>query len=171
MLPVVIELRVLGVDDWEIWRELRLAALAEAPYAFCSQLRDWQGEGDREQRWRARLDIPGSYNLVAILDGQPVGMASGIPARQDGVAELIYMWVAPAARGQGVSDYLVRAIEGWARQVGARVLRLHVAEGNETASQLYRRNGFRDTGELAGLMPDGVRREHVMAKTLSTPAE
>ncbi|NJP30255.1 GNAT family N-acetyltransferase, partial [Microbispora sp. SCL1-1] len=27
----MIELRVLYEDDWPIWRELRLAALAEAP--------------------------------------------------------------------------------------------------------------------------------------------
>ncbi|GAA2705441.1 hypothetical protein GCM10010429_14040 [Micromonospora olivasterospora] len=31
---------------------------------------------------------------------------------------------------------------------------------------LYQRNGFRDTGELGDLMPDGVRREHIMTKSL-----
>jgi hypothetical protein len=28
-------------------------------------LADWQSDGDRSERWRARLDIPGSHNLVA----------------------------------------------------------------------------------------------------------
>lgn len=51
----VIELRVLTPDHWPAWRELRLAALAEAPYAFGSRLADWQGDRDREQRWRDRL--------------------------------------------------------------------------------------------------------------------
>jgi ribosomal protein S18 acetylase RimI-like enzyme len=32
----VIELRELTADDWPLWRELRLAALEEAPYAFGS---------------------------------------------------------------------------------------------------------------------------------------
>jgi ribosomal protein S18 acetylase RimI-like enzyme len=165
----VIGLRVLTPDDWRAWRELRLAALAETPHAFGSRLADWQGDGDREQRWRDRLAVPGSYNVIAVLDGQPAGMASGVPAEDSGgAAELISMWVSPAARGRGVGDHLVRAVEDWARQAGARVLKLAVAEGNDGAIALYRRCGFADTGELGDLMPDGVRRERVMAKTLTT---
>ena len=82
----MIELRVLTPDDWPAWRELRLAALAEAPQAFGSRLADWQGEGDREQRWRDRLGIPGSYNVIAVLNEQPAGMASGVPAEDCGTA-------------------------------------------------------------------------------------
>ena len=107
----MIETRVLAQGDWKMWRELRLAALTEAAYAFGSQRADWQGDGDRAARWRARLAIPGSYNVVALLDGQPVGMASGVPTGQDGVVELISMYVAPVGRGRGVGDHLVRAVE------------------------------------------------------------
>jgi ribosomal protein S18 acetylase RimI-like enzyme len=42
-----------------------------------------------------------------------------------------------------------------------------VTEGNEAAAALYRRNGFHYTGELGDLMPDGLRREQIMAKRLS----
>jgi ribosomal protein S18 acetylase RimI-like enzyme len=162
----VTEIRVLTEDDWQIWRELRLAALAEAPHAFGSRLADWQGGGDREPRWRARLATPGSYHVVAVRDGEPVGMASGLPAGPAGVVELFSMWVRPAARGRGVGDALVRAVEQWARQVPARVLRLAVTEGNHPAVALYRRHGFRRTADPARLMPDRVRREHTMAKPL-----
>lgn len=77
------------------------------------------------------------------------------------------MWVAPVARGRGVDDELVLAVERWARRTRAGVLRLSVAEGNEGASALYQRQGFVYTGELGNLMPDGVRRELVMSKKLS----
>jgi hypothetical protein len=83
----VIKLCVLSPDDWPLWRRLRLAALAEAPYAFGSRLADWQGDGDRAERWRDRLALPGSYNVVALLDEQPAGMASGVPADEPGVVE------------------------------------------------------------------------------------
>ncbi|MFD0788733.1 GNAT family N-acetyltransferase, partial [Micromonospora azadirachtae] len=94
----MIDIRLLTPDDWKLWREVRLAALAEAPYAFGSRLSDWQGDGDREERWRSRLEIPGSHNLVAELGGRPVGQASGAPTATAGVAELISMWVHPQAR-------------------------------------------------------------------------
>jgi ribosomal protein S18 acetylase RimI-like enzyme len=166
-LSDVIELRMLTADDWPVWRQLRLAALAEAPYAFGSRLADWQGDGDREQRWRDRLSLPGSYNVVALLDGQPAGMVSGVPTGDGRVVDLISMWVAPGARGRGVGDELVRAVERWARQARAALVQLSVADGNAAAAALYRRNGFVYTGEYGDLMADGVRRERVMAKALT----
>lgn len=116
----MLELRTLESDDWPLWRELRLAALAEAPYAFGSTLAQWQGSGDREERWRARLSIPGAHDLIALLDGLPVGMASGVPGEGAENVELISMWVNPTARGKGVGDYLIQAVERWGRSAAPR---------------------------------------------------
>lgn len=159
-------LQVLTPDDWAAWRDLRLQALAEAPYAFGSSLADWQGEGDSEGRWRARLSLPGSHNVVALLNTIPVGMATGVPVGDPPVAEVISMWVAPEARGQEVGDRLLDAVADWARSIDVREVRLSVVEDNWAAIGLYQRNGFRFTGELGDLMPDGVRQEHIMAKEL-----
>ena len=136
-----VQLRRIGVEDWRLWRELRLRALEEAPYAFGSTLADWQGASDTEARWRGRLsDVP--FNLVAEWRKTPVGMASGTASGPDGSVELISMWVAPVARGRGVGDSLVDAIVEWAReQCAARVV-LAVFQGNEHALALYRRHGF-----------------------------
>ncbi|MFJ6602437.1 GNAT family N-acetyltransferase [Streptomyces lydicus] len=162
----MIELVVLTPDDWGRWRELRLAALAEAPYAFGSTLADWQGDGDREERWRGRLSIPGSHNLLALWDGEPAGMASGVPGPRDGVVELISLWVAGKARGRGVGDRLIEAVVGWAERERAEVVELAVTPGNARAVALYRRHGFADTGQLGDVLPDGSR-ERVMARRLS----
>lgn len=164
----MIEILALTPDDWATWRHLRLAALGEAPSAFGSQLADWQGDGDAEERWRSRLGIPGSHNVVAMLDDDAAGMASGVPTSHVGTVELISMWVTPEARGRGVGDALIGEIERWARSVGARVLRLSVAEHNAAAASLYQRHGFRYTGEWGDLMPDGINREQVMEKALAS---
>ncbi|GGS10375.1 N-acetyltransferase [Streptomyces nojiriensis] len=163
----MIELHVLTVDDWRLWRELRLAALAEAPHAFASTLADWQGNNDREERWRARLAIPGSYNVLTLLDGEPTGMASGVLGPEEGVVELISLWVGKASRGQGLGDYLVQAIVRWAGRGGAELVRLAVSSTNTHAIALYRRHGFRDTGRFGDTLPDGAT-EHIMEKRLSS---
>lgn len=160
----MVELWVVTPEAWRTWRELRLAALAEAPYAFTSRLADWQGEGDREERWRARLELPGSHNVVALDGGRPSGMASGVP---DGDAVYLRsMWVSPAVRGRGVADRLIREVERWAREARAGALRLSVIPGNERAIAFYRRNGFRPAGRPGRPQPDGAGREMEMIKEL-----
>ncbi len=69
------------------------------------------------------------------------------------------MWVAPRARGTGVSDRLVRAVLDWAVAGGHRVVRLEVAERNSHAEGLYLRNGFVRTGVSGPIAPGDARRE------------
>lgn len=153
----VIELRALSVEDWRLWRALRLAALADAPDAFGSRLADWQGEADREERWRSRLAIPQSHNIIAEADGHPVGMASGMPSDDAKVRELIAMWVSPKARGAGVGDALIAGVAQWARASGASRLRLAVYEHNAAAKRLYERNGFTELAPASDSEPGAER--------------
>lgn len=70
----MIDVLALTPDDWELWRQLRRAALTEAPASFGSTLADWSGDGDTEQRWRARLEDV-ALNLALAVDGDLTGMA------------------------------------------------------------------------------------------------
>ncbi len=124
----VINVRTVGVEDWQLWRDLRLEALQEAPHAFGSTLAEWQGEGDTEMRWRARLSTV-RLNVVAYLNGKAAGMVSGTSANQHGIVELISMWVAPFARRQGVGDSLVVTVIEWTR--GQRAAKNRLGRGRE----------------------------------------
>lgn len=159
----MIAVRRLSPDDWRDWRRLRLAALADAPDAFSSSLADWTGEGDREDRWRARLsDVP--FNVLAEVDGTAVGMASGLrPGGAD--AELISLWVDGRARGRGVGDVLVEEVLSWARAEGAGRVVLGVRLANAAAIALYRRHGFVDAGANEGV-DDGDPPERCMVRSL-----
>ena len=157
---------MLGVEDWASWRALRLAALAEAPYAFSSKLADWQGAGDTEERWRNRLTgVP--FNVVAELDSQPAGMVGSTLPDVGATVELLSMWVAPFARGRGVGDALVGAVVGWAEDHHAMAIVLRVIQGNQAATVLYRRHGFNETGRVER-NPDGSS-EVEMLRTLPGP--
>ncbi|KAJ5618951.1 Acyl-CoA N-acyltransferase [Penicillium lagena] len=159
----MIKLRNIGPDEWEIWRHQRLAALTNAPYAFSSKIADW--ESAPEQRWRDRLSIHGGYQVVASLHDTIVGMAGGVLLDEPEVAELVSMWVDPAARGRGVGDALVAAVEEWAYGTGATILKLSVIENNYPARKLYFRNGFVDVELESGRMDiNDMCSERVMLK-------
>ncbi|MGA8099647.1 MAG: GNAT family N-acetyltransferase [Candidatus Cybelea sp.] len=148
-----VSLRVLTPDEWRLFRELRLEALREAPYAFGSTLESWQGDGDTEERWRDRLNnVP--FNVIAYCEGVPAGIVSGTTSDEVNEIELISMWVAPLWRGKGVADSLVEAVVDWARGNGIEGVSLRVMEGNARACSFYRRKGFADDGE-AQSAPDG----------------
>lgn len=159
-----LSVRELGSDDWEIWRAVRLAALAEAPQAFHSRLEDWLGAGERE--WRERLAAPGHY-LVVELDGRPCGQVVAVPPDPDGVADLVALWVAPHARGTGAADALVTAVLDRAAGWRATRVALHVVVGNERAAGFYRRHGFTDLGRIE--RPDGIA-ENRMERAVPRPA-
>ena len=143
------EILRIGPDEWEVFRELRLRALREAPYAFGSRYDDWAEAP--ETSWRDRLaNVP--LNLVARMDGELVGMASGVVEDEDG-AELISMWVDPAARGSGVAAALIEAVVEWARSAG-RATYLMVRSENARAIAAYARAGFVDLGIPTGQSPD-----------------
>lgn len=144
MIQRVIEVRILRSEDWKVWRELRRAALAEAPAAFGSTLAQWSGAGDTEQRWRARLDVV-ALNLALTLDSELAGMVSATASNVDGDIELISLWVAPAARGSGVGDEAISQVLMWARaeHPDSHVV-LSVKPDNQPACRLYQRHGFLD---------------------------
>jgi ribosomal protein S18 acetylase RimI-like enzyme len=141
----VVELRRLTSGDWQLWRDVRLQALEDAPEAFSSLLSDWQGDGDVEVRWRKRLDdVP--FNVVAFVAGRLVGQVSGTAVDGRRSVELMSLWVAPGARGVGVATGLIEAVAEWARSAGAECVSLAVKRENSPAIALYERTGFTDRG-------------------------
>lgn len=158
----MLELRQLRDDEWPVWRDLRIAALTDAPHVFRSRLADWETTGER--RWRARMERPDTFNVYAVLDDVPVGMASGVPD-DAGEAYLRSLWVSPDARGHGVGEGLIDRVRTWAEEAWAGVLKLAVVPDNEAAIALYLKNGFVMTDELGEPLAGGVTREKVMVRS------
>ena len=144
-----IEVKSIGVEDWRLWRQLRLSALEESPESFSSKLEQWSGQNDTEDRWRARLDaLP--LNVVACLNDQPAGMVSAIDYSRRTVI-LNSLWVAPWARGTGTGDRLVETVIEWSRHQLASEVALEVRRTNVRAIALYKRQGFRILETTSGL--------------------
>lgn len=139
-------------DDIPTIRDLRLKALTDAPDAFASTYeRELARTQEDWQRWLA----PGVTVLVEVAH-RPVGLVAGKYDDDDpAVVHLMAMWVHPSARGTGAGDALVTAILDWAREVGAKTVRLHVVTDNVPARTLYERHGFVPSGRGDELLCDG----------------
>ena len=163
-MSVMVLVREITADDWELMRDVRLSALAEAPYAFGSTYAREVAFG--EPQWRGRINERSvTYFAQADPDEAPAGLA-GVYV-EDGVADLVSMWVRPGCRGQRR-----RARRSSRRRPpgrGARgfgTLFLWVTESNPAAMRLYERCGFAITGERQPLPWDPAVAEIRMSRPL-----
>lgn len=137
---MTVQVRVAGPGEWEVKRDVRLAALRDAPYAFYSTYGQALARTDEE--WRAWPRPPGVV-MLAWQDGRPIGIVGVAPAEhQPDEADLFSMWVAPQARGSGAADRLIEAAIARARALGCSRIALEVTDGNDRAARVYLRHGF-----------------------------
>jgi GNAT superfamily N-acetyltransferase len=120
--------------------------------------------GEQQVEVRARYggkDEPGatpsaadvSVVLVARDDGAAIGCGV-LRALGDGVAEVKRMYVAPAARGNGVAKRVLAALEDAARERGWTTLRLETGPRQPEAIGLYTGAGYREIGPFGGYVGD-----------------
>jgi GNAT superfamily N-acetyltransferase len=144
-------------NEWPLYRELRLAALRDAPHAFGSTLE--REAAFPEEEWITRLAVgtasPLNYPMVAEDDSRrPVGLAwARIDPADTNTATLYQVWVHPAARRQHIGSALLASALDWARDAGACAMELHVALGPGSAMSFYRRAGFLEDGPPTPLRP------------------
>ena len=147
--------RALQAHEWPLYRDLRLAALRDAPDAFGSTLA--REEAFPEQEWITRLAAgaasPRDYPMVAEEDsGRAIGLGWVRLEPSDSSTAMLYqVWIHPDARRRRVGMMLLDSAVQWAREAGARTLMLHVALGPESAIAFYHRAGFVERGECSPL--------------------
>jgi GNAT superfamily N-acetyltransferase len=136
-----ITVRALTDDDWQQYRDIRLAALREAPEAFVATVQ--HEEALSEEDWRQRLRR--SRRLIAERDGSPLGVVSLGEAAEPyaGAGELFGLWVSPDARGTGVAWKLVEAGAQQALREGRTHLSYWVGTDNGRAVAFASSFGFR----------------------------
>ena len=163
-MDAMVMVREVTGDDWELMRDVRLAALAEAPSAFGSTYA--REAAFPEERWRERI----SERSVTYFaydetdDVTPAGLV-GVYV-EDGTAEVVSMWVRPAFRGRRVGETLVEAAASWAKSRSFATLFLWVTEANGPAQRLYARCGFTPTGESQPLPSDPSQAEIQLRRAL-----
>jgi ribosomal protein S18 acetylase RimI-like enzyme len=128
-------------QDWMVLKELRLAALRDAPTAF--GVTHASAAGNTDEQWRERAAGRGPATYLLAFEGElPLGMVGGVVS-EAGEFNLIAMWVKPAHRGSGAAAALVDAMRAHALTRGHRRVVLDVSPDNQRAAAFYTRRGFR----------------------------
>lgn len=151
--------RVTDLDaDWADLEALSLGIIQyHQPWDARPLRPDWP------QRMRDYLALkPDQIVMLARDDaGGAAGFVTGRIQRSPGIFELVTgfidnMFVAEAARAQGVGSELLAAFEDWARNEGAAEILLHVNAQNSLGQRFWSGSGFAVT-------------EHVMRRSLAGP--
>lgn len=157
-----IEIVTLKPDKWQLYRDLRLQALKEAPYAFASTYEE--NAKHPGEFWMKRLEDAAAGNtqwlVFAKLDGKIIGMAGAFAEKEIDNAHVIAVYVAPAARGRGVSkmlmnDLLIRIKSNKL----VKKITVDVNPEQQAAYNLYKNSGFREIKQYRMVLGDGKEHE------------
>jgi GNAT superfamily N-acetyltransferase len=163
----VVLVRETVAQDWRALRDIRLAALQDAPDAFASTYAEQAAFTEAD--WQDRISRGGTFlaYVPEVSACEPTGLAGGfLREERPGTVALISMFVRPQARGRQVGEALIAAVAEWGRARQARTMDLWVTETNSPARLLYERCGFSLTGERQPLPSNPGVIEVAMARPL-----
>lgn len=142
-------IRPIRVDEWRLWRSLRMRAVEESPDAFRSTLALESAEAD--EWWvdliKQAAVHPQALLLVAEVAGDPVAMLFGRLDEETQLLDIGSVWVDPEMRRLGIGHRLVDAAMTWALGRNAVGAELWVTPSNEAAQRLFEQFGFTPTDD------------------------
>lgn len=140
--------------DGEVARRLIAALDADLDERYAGDDLEDEREPDRAMLNLLHDSVlaPHGAFLVARLDGEPVGCGALRPAPtgETATAEVKRMYVAPEARGRGVSRQLLGALEAHASALGYRRVILETGTRQHEAMALYESAGYEPIERYGG---------------------
>jgi RimJ/RimL family protein N-acetyltransferase len=155
----LITVRRIQIGETDLYRQVRLAALKDAPYAFGTT---YDSALQRSSEfWRERVDSTAhgtdGATFIAFSNDIPIGMAtlSRINGQAD-VGELMQVWIAPEYRGTRAIWDLMDTVFGWASENNFRRIIAGVTKVNSSALKFYIKYGFSILDESSANDSEGV---------------
>ena len=171
------EIHTLTPDEWQRCREIRLAGMLDAPYAFGST---HEGELAQEDSWWQQRVA--DFHWVVANDGQAdVSLAMLAIQRLPESTEFVEgldldrdtdypwirsVWTHPDARGRRLVDALCLHLCEVAKSRGYETMVLGVRAENERAFKAYQRMGFNLAGRFFPTHFGPEQPNYLMSKSL-----
>lgn len=156
-----ITIRRIGVSEVNIFRRIRLEALACEPEAFASTFEQWALMSDKE--WRSRLKEPVFVAFKGQISVGLIGLLRERPGRMAHRASVVMVYVHATLRGSGLAKRLLDTVKKFGRNAGLRQIELSVNAENAPAISFYQREGFVEVGRIpAGYLDHGREIDDVL---------
>ncbi|MFE7525030.1 GNAT family N-acetyltransferase [Kitasatospora sp. NPDC057542] len=176
-------IRRVRTEDWPQARDIRLEALLDPVAAVAFLETHEQAAARPDEFWQDRITRAATGPHVAQFiaeaeDGRWLGTMTGLVERPggDGALEgdviavdqvhVVGVYVRPQARGTGLAQDLIRAVQEWAwslTEPRIERVRLFVHEDNARAEAMYRKAGFEPSGVALPVPGDRAGREIELA--------
>lgn len=142
-------IRRVDLGDLRVARGVRLRALETDPSSFGSTYEREAAFADEvwEERISRSAGGDDATTLIAFRAGEAVGLVSAF--RDDDephLFDVVGMWVAPEARGEGIGRRLLKEVEAWIGACGGTEVRLSVTNEAAAARALYASAGYEPDG-------------------------
>jgi len=134
---------------------IRRATVTDLPALLALERSAFTTDHLSPRQYRQHLVSPTAIVLVAADESGVLGTALVFFRRESDLARLYSIAVAHDARGRGVGEALLAAVEQAALRRGARRMRLEVRQDNAAAMRLYERGGYTRFAQRPGYYEDG----------------
>jgi RimJ/RimL family protein N-acetyltransferase len=152
-------IRRIQIGESDLFKQVRLASLRDAPYAFSSTYASALRRSAESWREQADGTAQGSdrATFIVFADDAPIGIAALYRVQdQPDIGEILQVWVVPEYRGTHVARDLIDTVFMWASNNGFRAIIAAITKGNSRALRFYRKCGFATTHEASLTRSDGV---------------
>ncbi|MBV8511131.1 MAG: GNAT family N-acetyltransferase [Xanthobacteraceae bacterium] len=156
--------RALALAEWDAFRNLRLAALKDAPGAFATSYADAVKRAP--ETWQSLVSGPANQ-IFGLFDGAQLVGITGAFAWPDDASEetatLVMSYIVPAYRGRCLSGLLYTAALDWIR-AHPRFKRVIVAmrASNTASRRACERHGFAAIQKALRNWPDATLEDEVV---------
>ncbi len=160
---MTISIRQLTGNDWREFSQVRLTALQTDPSVFGS---NYEKESQMtEADWRSRLQAKDNAIFLLYENETPIGMIGVSIDREDATKKTALLWgswLAPHARGKGLSELMYQTRINWAKQQPTveKIIVSHRAS-NLLSKYANQKHGFVYTHKTEKVWTDGVTEDEI----------
>jgi ribosomal protein S18 acetylase RimI-like enzyme len=137
-------IRRIKIGESNLYKEIRLRALLDAPYAFSTTYESALKRSTESWEKQANDAAQGSDRaLFFVINEKPVGLSALYrSSNNQQLGEIKQVWISPEYRGKGIADNLLLELINWGKANDYKLIEANVIKGNERAIRFYEKNGF-----------------------------